>query len=398
MNNKRVEWKRIGAAFVLAAGWMMLVGCGKGMTGAQARTASSGMELDREKKEEAAARFEEIKQRMGKAPRNEARIGEWVTGIDAEVTAFQNDFPGSELEADLLQKLCQCYVWHFVRFRTYQVYFVPASHDGDSDYARGFERAEEFLRKFPDHKKGEVMRLVQGMCLLSLEGRRKEGRERLEALGENGSDRVNWRALAHLADYWRFQEQYDKANAVLKSAVDAAPNRQVARIVFRQFPYLDWLGKPLEDLNLTDLEGKRFTSEQLKGKVILVYFWDSENIESVYEDETYRSPVKQIQKLYEEHREKGFLAIGMSLNKDPEGLKAFIAKEKITFPQYHAGPLEGSETARRYNRTGTIPSGLLVDRNGIVRYGNLVHYAFNGKRTFPLEEAVKELVEEAASE
>lgn len=146
-----------------------------------------------------------------------------------------------------------------------------------------------------------------------------------------------------------------------KSAYDFASERVPASYARRQ----DTPNKKLKSLEgnmlpsfaLTDFDNKDVTSDGLKGKVILLDFW-----------EVWCGPcvasMPKVQELEKRYAEKGLAVLGMMSEKEQlEVAKLMVKKRDISFPMLQSN----AQTNKTFGVIG-IPTYVLVDRNGIVRF------------------------------
>ena len=114
--------------------------------------------------------------------------------------------------------------------------------------------------------------------------------------------------------------------------------------------------RPAPDFELRSLDGKAFRLSSLKGTVVLMDFWA-----------TWCEPCKDsaplFQKFFDRYRKDGFNVVGVSVDSDPEGIPAFLAEHKVSYPVL----LDMDNEAMRLYRVRGIPNLFLLDRRGQVR-------------------------------
>lgn len=128
-------------------------------------------------------------------------------------------------------------------------------------------------------------------------------------------------------------------------------------------------------VQLTD--GRTLTSEQLRGKVVLVNYWATWCPYCLKE-----MPV--IEEFWKDHREKGFEVLAVSVDDPPEKVAQYIKDHGYAFP---AAAMDPSVYAA-FGRAGSIPTSFIVDRDGVIRHkiAGQVHYPRLEKLVLPLLE------------
>ena len=143
-----------------------------------------------------------------------------------------------------------------------------------------------------------------------------------------------------------------------KGAANEQLKERVAKLAAPKIKALE--GQPLTLTGLT-IEGKQFSTDQWKGKVILVDFWA-----------TWCGPCMQelprVKKVYKDFHEKGLEILGVSCDRRAEDIVAFREKNADAnwtqlFDKDNPGwhPL-----AKQFGIKG-IPTMFLIDKKGVVR-------------------------------
>jgi peroxiredoxin len=145
-------------------------------------------------------------------------------------------------------------------------------------------------------------------------------------------------------------------------------------------PHADALdaGAKMPEIGLTDLAGKPVNLAALAGKVVLSDFWA-----------TWCAPCREelplLEKFHQKYGSKGLAIVGVSVDKEPGGIKGFLDKLKVTFPVVHDA---GHEVSGKYSPP-KMPSSYIIDRKGIVRY---VHGGFRAGDAAEFEKQIQELL------
>jgi len=116
------------------------------------------------------------------------------------------------------------------------------------------------------------------------------------------------------------------------------------------------LGSPAIDFNCQDLEGKHWTLDKLRGKIVLLRFWADWCPYCRYE-----MPI--IDKYYRKLNKEGFLVLAFNVKQSAQVVLAFTAQLDISFPV----PLDSDGTIAKKYGVYAIPTNFLIDRQGIIR-------------------------------
>ena len=120
------------------------------------------------------------------------------------------------------------------------------------------------------------------------------------------------------------------------------------------------IGKKAENISLNLLDGSTWNLSDQNGKVILVDFFA-----------TWCSPCREempnLRTIYSSHTNDPFEMIGISLDSDPEALKAFIKDQKLSWLFAFSGEAWNDPHVKVYG-VNSIPSIWLVDKQGVLRF------------------------------
>jgi thiol-disulfide isomerase/thioredoxin len=118
------------------------------------------------------------------------------------------------------------------------------------------------------------------------------------------------------------------------------------------------IGSLLPDFSLKDLQGNKISSDDLRGKVVLIDFWA-----------TWCQPCKKempgYQKLLDRYGRRGFAVIGFKFDTmaDTEDPRAFARRIGVRYPLAVAT----NNLKRRFGGIEGLPTTMLYDPQGILR-------------------------------
>lgn len=124
------------------------------------------------------------------------------------------------------------------------------------------------------------------------------------------------------------------------------------------------LRAPAPEFTLHAADGRNVRLGELRGQVVLVNFWA-----------TWCSPCReempQLDKLYQKYHGSGFTLLGVSVDDDANNAQAVARRLGVTFPVL----LDTDKQVSKLYDLATMPSTVLIDRDGRVRYLNRGYHA-----------------------
>ncbi len=134
------------------------------------------------------------------------------------------------------------------------------------------------------------------------------------------------------------------------------------------------------DFTLRTLDGPNLRLQEQRGRVVLLNFWA-----------TWCGPCRQemphLNRLYEKYRAAGFTLLGVNIDDDARNAAGVSTKLGLKFPVL----LDTDKKVSRLYDLGTMPSTLLIDRDGRVRY---VHLGYKDGYEATYEKQIRELLKE----
>lgn len=116
------------------------------------------------------------------------------------------------------------------------------------------------------------------------------------------------------------------------------------------------VGDPAPEFSLKDKDGKTWSLESLRGKIVVLNFWATWCPPC-------RAEIPDFKKVYSKYRDKDVEFLGVSLDhKGWKVIEPFLEQWEINYPVV----LGSSEIARDYGNVRSIPTTFIIDREGMV--------------------------------
>ena len=132
------------------------------------------------------------------------------------------------------------------------------------------------------------------------------------------------------------------------------------------------------DFTLHAMGGPNLRLKEQRGRVVMVNFWA-----------TWCAPCRQemphLNRLYEKYRGAGFVLLGVNVDDDTSKAADVAAKLGVTFPVL----LDTEKTVSKLYDVSTMPSTMIIDRDGKVRY---VHRGYLAGYEDNYEKQIRELL------
>jgi len=121
--------------------------------------------------------------------------------------------------------------------------------------------------------------------------------------------------------------------------------------------YAKWIGKPA-DLDFVSLDGRRVSSAELRGKVVLLDFWATWCPPCV-------QSLDELKKIHSQYAAEGFEVVAINFDEDRAAVESMVKSKGLPWPQYFEG--RDNSIGRKFG-ISHYPSVWLLDRAGNVRY------------------------------
>ena len=136
-------------------------------------------------------------------------------------------------------------------------------------------------------------------------------------------------------------------------------------------------GKPAADFTLKDvLQGQDYTLSQFKGKVVMINFF-------TFFCGPCREEMPDLNKIYQENKDKGFVTLGIALSSDPTQIRFLVKQLGLTYPV-----LNGTDkVGEAYGNVVVVPSTFIIDKQG-----NIVNKIEGTRKKEDFEKMIKSLL------
>jgi peroxiredoxin len=132
------------------------------------------------------------------------------------------------------------------------------------------------------------------------------------------------------------------------------------------------------DFTLRTMTGPNMRLNEQRGRVVMVNFWA-----------TWCGPCReempQLNRLYERYKAAGFVLLGVNVDDDSKKAADVAAKLGVTFPVL----LDSDKIVSKLYDLNTMPSTVIIDRSGKVRY---VHRGYLAGTEADYEKQIRELL------
>ena len=118
-------------------------------------------------------------------------------------------------------------------------------------------------------------------------------------------------------------------------------------------PKLTASGNPAPDFTVTDIDGKKITLSDYRGKVVLLDFWATWCTPC-------RAEIPHFVEMQEKYGPQGFQVIGISMDDDAKPVREFYQQFKINYPV----AIGDDKLAERFGGVLGLPVNFIIDREG----------------------------------
>ena len=224
---------------------------------------------------------------------------------------------------------------------------------------------DEFVKLHPKDERALLARLGHAVTLQNERKYDEAAAILLKAREENKARRESWSAMMQLAVVYHVQEKNLEARATLEDIIRNCPDREPVEIARRHLSAYVRVGQDAPAFAERDLKGAELSLEKQKGKLVVLYFFDS-GLTTSMSEAAFLKRAKQACKADE------LQLLGVSVNLDRRDVLLFLSEAQVDWPVLFDGKGYDGKLARLYD-VRLLPALTVIDRKGKVRFFNVAH-------------------------
>ena len=140
------------------------------------------------------------------------------------------------------------------------------------------------------------------------------------------------------------------------------------------------VGEKAPDFTLKSMAGKNLNLVEQRGNIILINFWASWCAPC-------RTEMPELQALQEKYQDLGFSVWAINVEQENQAGRKFLADLTLTFPIF----FDAKNTLSATYKVAAMPTSIIVDRNGIVRF---IFRGYKSGYEKKYAKAIKQLIRE----
>lgn len=288
------------------------------------------------------------------APRASFQIAEtWLSGQDydqglLQLKSYLADYPdGADAGA--------------VRFALGEVLLEK---EKDAEARAAFE---EFVRKHPADERVVVARLYVAISFQN-EGKLDEATELLRAVRQDYKNRKEaWGAMMQLAVALHVQEKNAEAKKTLEELIRDCTEREPVEVARRHLTEYLKTGQDAPIFAGQDIDGRDTSVDKLRGKVLVIYFFDPA-AQAAYPEAAFLRRAKE--DAARAGKADEFQILGVSIGADRKEMAMYKSQARADWILLHDGKGIDGRIPRLFD-VRALPSLTVVDRKGKVRFYNI---------------------------
>jgi TolA-binding protein/peroxiredoxin len=290
----------------------------------------------------------------------------------------------SSQETDLAYERLQAYLKDYptasdVPSARFAIAEIQLEKEKDAEARASFE---EFAKLYPADDRTVYARLYVAVTLQN-EKRYDEAAEKLKAARDEFKARKeSWGALMQLAVLYHVQEKNAEARKVLEGIIRDCPEKEPVEIARRHLAEYLKIGQDAPGFSEKDIEGKETSLDTLRGRVLVIYFFDPATASALGESSFLRKAKDDALKA---GRGDDLQIVGVSIGTERKEMAIYKSMAKADWRLLHDGRGIDGRFARLYDVRG-LPFLTVIDRKGKTRFYNIAGRDFRNSIARLIEE------------
>jgi len=241
---------------------------------------------------------------------------------------------------------------------------------------------EDFAKRHPNDERAVFAKLYVAISLQN-EKRYDESAALLKAAREEyRARRECWSAMMQLAVLYHVQEKNAEARRTLEDIIRDCPDKEPVEVARRHLVEYLKVGRDAPGFAEKDLEGREAALDKLRGKVVVVYFFDPGLNTAMSEAAFLRKAREEAAKT---GRSDDLQIVGVCIGTERKDVGIYKAEARVDWNLVFDGRGIDGKFARLYDVRG-LPSLTVIDRKGKIRFYNIAGRDFRNSVAKLLEE------------
>jgi tetratricopeptide (TPR) repeat protein len=215
------------------------------------------------------------------------------------------------------------------------------------------------------------------------EGKYDQAAELLRQVRKDNPGRKEaWGAMMQLAVLLHVQEKNAEARKTLEELIAICPDREPVDIARRHLAEYLKCGKPVPLFEDKDIEGRDTSIQALRGKVVVIYFFDPAGQSASSEAAFLRRAREDAARA---GKQDDLQILGVSIGVERKEVPMYKALCKVDWTLLHDGKGVDGRLPRLFD-VRSLPSLTVIDRQGVQRFFNIAGRDFRNGIAKLLEE------------
>lgn len=241
---------------------------------------------------------------------------------------------------------------------------------------------EEFIKRHPADERLIYARLYAAVTYQN-QGNYDRAAELLRTVRDDYKNRKEaWGAMMQLAVVLHVQEKNAEAKRTLEELIRECPEREPVDIARRHLTEYLKCGQDAPVFADKDIEGRDTSVDRLRGKVVVIYFFDPA-AQAAYPEAAFLRRAKE--EAAKAGKADDLQIVGVSIGAERKEMAMYKAQAKAEWMLFHDGKGIDGKIPRLFD-VRALPSMSVIDRKGKVRYYNIAGRDFRNSIAKLLEE------------